>query len=75
MMKPMRHIMCVGIIGAGLCIARASFAQTISDVVNQVSQTTYQYYLDDLLYTHSLTISRATRWTRRDISITPMPLR
>ena len=49
----MRHIMGVGIIGAGLCIAMASFAQTISDVVNQVSQTTYQHYLDDLLYTHS----------------------
>jgi Zn-dependent M28 family amino/carboxypeptidase len=53
MMKTMRHIMGVGIIGAGLCVAMASFAQTISDVVDQVNQTTYQHYLDDLLYTHS----------------------
>jgi Zn-dependent M28 family amino/carboxypeptidase len=31
----------------------ACLTQTVDDVVNQVSQTAYRQYLDDLLYTHS----------------------
>lgn len=52
-MKTMRGIALVGIIGAMLYSPTASSAQTIGDVVSQVSQTTYQHYLDDLLYTHT----------------------
>lgn len=52
-MKTIRGIALVGIMGALLCPSTASVAQTIGDVVNQVSQATYQHFLDDLLYTHT----------------------
>jgi Zn-dependent M28 family amino/carboxypeptidase len=53
LMKTMRGIALVGIMGAMLYSPAAGSAQTIGDVVSQVSQTTYQHYLDDLLYTHA----------------------
>ncbi len=39
------------------CASESAFAVLVplqeQDIVNQVSQTTYSYYLDDVLYTHS----------------------
>ena len=35
-----------------LTLASSAVAQTVQGVVDQVSQTTYTHYLDDLLYTH-----------------------
>jgi Zn-dependent M28 family amino/carboxypeptidase len=40
-------------LAVGWWLATACWSQSISDVVNQVSQATYEHFLDDVLYTHA----------------------
>jgi hypothetical protein len=47
-----RIALIAGIAAVLLAMGPASFAVTVDDIVNQVSQTQYRCYLDDCLYTH-----------------------